>query len=270
MSSAQAPFSSSLRVLDADAPGPVLLVCEHASRTIPEEYGTLGLSDEQRQSHIAWDPGAEALTRELASRMRSTAVVATVSRLIYDLNRAPDAPNAITTKSEMHVVPGNTGLSATERVARIEAVYLPFHAEVARQIALRLARGQPTAVVTVHSFTPVWFGVPRAVEIGVLHDSDPRLAEQLLPLVRASHRHNAEMNAPYSAADHVTHMLRRHALPYGLPNVMLEVRNDLLATAGGVGAMAEGLSVALDTALRRLAAETQHSPAAPAGPVTTC
>ncbi|MGL4311357.1 MAG: N-formylglutamate amidohydrolase [Paracoccaceae bacterium] len=252
MSSAQAPFSSSVRVLDADAPGPVLLVCEHASSTIPEEYGTLGLSDEQRQSHIAWDPGAEALTRELARRLRSTAVMATVSRLVYDLNRAPDAPNAITTKSEMHVVPGNSGLSPAARAARVEAVYLPFHAEMARQIALRLARGQPTAVVTVHSFTPVWFGTPRAVEIGVLHDSDAQLAERLLPLVRASRRYNAEMNAPYSAADHVTHMLRRHALPYGLPNVMLEVRNDLLGDAVAVAGIADLLAPAISTAVTQV------------------
>ena len=36
------------------------------------------------------------------------------------------------------------------------------------------------AVVTVHSFTPVHFGEPRAVELGILHDEDSRLADGML------------------------------------------------------------------------------------------
>jgi len=36
---------------------PVLLICEHASRTLPEHFGDLGLSEDALSSHIAWDPG---------------------------------------------------------------------------------------------------------------------------------------------------------------------------------------------------------------------
>ena len=40
-------------------------------------------------------------------------------------------------------------------------------------------------------------------------------------------------NYPYSAADGVTHTLRRHAIARGIPNVMLEIRNDLIAGEAG-------------------------------------
>ncbi len=48
---------------NAVARGPVILVCEHASRMLPKSLGTLGLSDEALASHIAWDPGAVAVSR---------------------------------------------------------------------------------------------------------------------------------------------------------------------------------------------------------------
>ena len=36
----------------------LILVCEHASKTMPQEYARLGLPKHLLKSHIAWDPGA--------------------------------------------------------------------------------------------------------------------------------------------------------------------------------------------------------------------
>lgn len=225
----------------ATAPGPVLLVCEHASNAFPAEWGTLGLAAELLASHIAWDPGAVGLTRALAERLDAAFVHAPVSRLIYDCNRPPDAAGAMAAKSEMHDVPGNADLTAAERARRVAAVYLPFHDTLHGVIADRLAQGMAVVIVTVHSFTPTWFGVARPVELGVIHDADPRLAHAVVAAA-AGCGLNVQLNAPYSASDDVTHTLKLQALPYGLANVMLEVRNDLIATPAAEAAMADRLA----------------------------
>jgi predicted N-formylglutamate amidohydrolase len=182
-------------------------------------------------------------------------VAARISRLIYDCNRPPDAPGAMADRSEVFEIPGNHGLDAAARVARTEAVYLPFHTALAGQLARMLARGLRPALVTVHSFTPAWFGKPRAVEFGVIHDADPSLAEAVVAVARRRTSLATELNQPYSAADGVAHTLKLHATPYGLPHAMLEIRNDLIATPFAQASMADSLAPVLTEALQALGAE---------------
>ena len=109
--------------------------------------------------------------------------------------------------------------------------------------------GRRPVVITVHSFTPVYFGKPRAVEFGIIHDADPALALAIHAGAVAAGGLDARINAPYSAADDVTHTLRLHATPYGLANAMLELRNDLIATPEAEAAMAERLAPLLARAV---------------------
>lgn len=242
-------------VTDEDAPGQVLVVCEHASAQLPARLGTLGLAPAARTAHIAWDPGAEGLARGLARRLRAPLITAGQSRLAYDLNRPPNAPSAMTARSETFDIPGNVGLPPEERLRRTEEFYLPFHQRLHGVVARRLAVGFEPVLVTVHSFTPLWHGTPRAVELGVIHDADPALAQAVLIEAQARTGLTVAMNEPYDAADGVTHTLRLHATPYGLRNVMLEIRNDLIATAQTQDKMAETLADVLSAALARLTPE---------------
>ena len=232
--------------------GDVIFLCDHASNAFPAPWGDLGLSPDQRQAHIAWDPGALGLMRGLAARLDAACVSATVSRLIYDCNRAPDMAGAMPARSEVHDIPGNATVSAEERLARTRAVYLPFQTAVHELIASRIAMGRRPAVITIHSFTPVYFGAPRAVEFGVIHDADDRLARAILAEAETRTDLVSGLNAPYSAADDVTHTLRLQATPYGLPNAMLELRNDLIATPAAEDAMADRLAPVLAAALARI------------------
>ncbi|QFY60626.1 N-formylglutamate amidohydrolase [Rhizobium grahamii] len=218
---------------------PLLVICEHASRLIPERFGTLGLSREALESHIAWDPGALAVARGISEALDATLVYQRFSRLIYDCNRPPESPGAMPEKSEVYDIPGNAHLSSEERVARTEALYIPFHDAIRALIRERKARGQDTVIATVHSFTPVYHGKTRAVEIGILHDDDSRLADSVLNAASAgSSLYKVERNEPYGPADGVTHTLVLHGLSNGLRNVMIEVRNDLISDQDGQGVMA--------------------------------
>lgn len=232
-----------------------VIVCEHASNHFPAPWGDLGLTAEQRMAHIAWDPGALGLARGLAQRLDAVLVHAPVSRLVYDLNRAPDMAGAMAARSEIHDIPGNANLTTDDRAARTAALYLPFHDGLHALLMDRIARGLHPALITIHSFTPVYFGSPRAVEFGVIHDADDTLPRAILDAARTRTTLKAAMNEPYSAQDDVTHTLRLQATPYGLPNAMLEIRNDLIATPDAETQMAATLAPVLAAALAALTPE---------------
>lgn len=237
---------------NAGATSPVVLVCEHASNHIPPRWAGLGLTEAQRLAHIAWDPGALGVARGLSERLDAVLIHAPVSRLVYDCNRGPDMAGAMPARSEVHDIPGNAAINAAERQARTEAVYLPWANGLHNLIATRIAQGRRPVIVTIHSFTPVYHGKPRAVEFGIIHDAAPALARAVLAEAQAQTGLNAQLNEPYSAADDVTHTLKLHATSYGLENVMLEIRNDLIATAAAQAGMAATLAPVLSAALGRL------------------
>ncbi|MFC3181207.1 N-formylglutamate amidohydrolase [Cypionkella sinensis] len=241
------------------ATGRIVLVCEHASKQIPARWGDLGLSADQREAHIAWDPGALAVSRGLAQRLDAVLIHAPVSRLVYDCNRAPDMMGAMPARSEVHDIPGNAAIATAERLARTEAVYLPWATGLHGLIAKRIALGLNPVIVTIHSFTPVYHGKQRRVEFGVIHDADPHLSVAILNAAHKLTRLHAELNAPYSAADDVTHTLRVQATPYGLPNAMLEIRNDLIATPEAAAAMADQLAAVLNMGLVEIQRQAKAS-----------
>lgn len=254
------PLPACYPALIENAQGPcrIVLVCEHAANDFPMAFGTLGLPVADRKAHIAWDPGALSLALALSRHLDAVLVSGRVSRLIYDLNRAPDQPTAMPARSELFDVPGNAAISADARAMRADAIYTPFHNDLHGLLVERMARGQSPVIVTIHSFTPVYFGKLRAVEFGVIHDADPRFAIAIrdaassLPL-------QTELNAPYSAADGVTHTLRLHATPYGLPSAMLEVRSDLIDTTAKADAMAAMLAPVLNMGLVEIQRQAKAS-----------
>ncbi|MGA9252503.1 MAG: N-formylglutamate amidohydrolase [Roseobacter sp.] len=235
-------------VLNAEGTAPIVLVCEHASPFIPARFDNLGLTAAARISHAAWDPGALAVAESMSRHLAAPLVASRVSRLVYDCNRPPEAPGAMPAKSEVIDVPGNTALTDAERAERTKTFYAPFKAEVARTLNAKRA---PT-LVTVHSFTPVYHGVTRSVEIGLLHDDDARLTDAMLSCATAHTSCVVERNAPYGPQDGVTHTLKEHALPHNWPNVMIEIRNDLIATEQAQKDMAKMLSAWLTEALATL------------------
>jgi predicted N-formylglutamate amidohydrolase len=227
---------------NSDARGRVILVCEHASRRLPKTLGTLGLTQEALESHIAWDPGALAVSRNMAKSLDATLVFQRFSRLVYDCNRPPESPAAMPEKSEVFDISGNIGLDQAARDARTEALYFPFREKLSRLVESRIAAGRAPVIVTMHSFTPVYFGKPRAVEIGILHDSDARLADAMLAAAGTQSLYNIRRNEPYGPEDGVTHTLKEHGLSNGLLNVMIEVRNDLIRDEVDQGVVADYLA----------------------------
>lgn len=232
--------------------GDFLIVCEHASKEIPAEFGGLGLDRQARESHIAWDPGALGVARRMAQLLEAPLVAQRVSRLLYDCNRPPEAASAVPEVSEVYRIPGNTGLTPWARAERAERFYEPFRATLAGLLDARLAEGRPPVMITVHTFTPVYEGVRRATGLGVLHDADRRFADAMLADVSDRAGLVVHRNRPYGPKDGVTHTLATQAMPRGLLNVMLEIRNDLVADAASQREMGSWLAGHAKAALARL------------------
>jgi predicted N-formylglutamate amidohydrolase len=225
-------FSEPVHV--APYPGAKFVVlCEHASHRIPAGLD-LGLAPEVTTSHAAWDPGALGVAKALAERLEAALIYGGMSRLLYDCNRPPEAPSAMPEKSEIYEIPGNQGLSDADRQARVDGIYAPFCAAVAET----LAQSDRPVLVTMHSFTPVFKGAQRAVEIGVLHGRDPALAQAMMAHADMGHPFNVQLNEPYGPQDGVAHSLDLHGSDNGLSNVMIEIRNDLIRTPEEESAMA--------------------------------
>lgn len=206
----------------------IILVCEHASHFIPANFANLGVMDEERLSHIGWDPGAAATARKLSKILNAPLVLQLYSRLLYDCNRPPQVQSAIPQRSEYTDIPGNHDLSEEARNYRVKQIYEPFHAAIDALIAKRVVEDKRYTIVTIHSFTPVFMGVERSVELGVIYSPENQFALRFYEQAKMMSPRTIRSNEPYGPSDPVLHTIARHrSSKYGA--VMLEIRNDLVS-----------------------------------------
>jgi predicted N-formylglutamate amidohydrolase len=228
-------------MLEDDEPGPVvvlneaaqsrfLLTADHAGRRVPRGLGDLGVPAAEMARHIAWDIGIEGVTRRLSAALGATAVMQVYSRLVVDCNRDPGVPSAFPAVSEATRVPGNEGLGAAEREARLAAIFRPYHAAIEAQLT---TRGPGTVYVAMHSFTPVYLGVERPMQVAVLYNRAPRLSKALAGLLREEPGLVVAENEPYRVSDLTDYGVPVHAERRGLDYVEVEIRQDLVAEAAG-------------------------------------
>ncbi len=236
-------------VSNARGSSPFVLVCDHASNRIPEQYGDLGLSPIERVSHIAWDPGALSVSRLLSEKLDAPLVQSTVSRLIIDCNRDLDAPDLIWTLSEKTRIAANENLHPGERDFRIDHYHRPYHASIETLLEARRHAGQETILVCMHSFTPVFHGVPRPWPIGLIHGRDQRFTRAVYDALKADDPSlNVGWNEPYAALKGVTLTLEKHGDARGLEAVMIEIRHDEILDPTGVTVWSNRLAKSLQAA----------------------
>ena len=226
-----------------------VLVCEHASNRVPKSLGSLGLSEADLSRHIAFDIGAEGTARILSKLLDAPLVLQRYSRLVYDCNRPPEAEAAMPEVSEIFEIPGNRNLDGAQRLARTRDIARPFHHALESFLDARAARAKASILTSIHSFTPVYKGKPRTLDVGFLFDRDAWLANLLL---RAFPPDKAFLNEPYGPKDGVMHLMNLHASPRGLKHVMIEIRNNLIADHAGQNAWANYLTVPLAQAATKL------------------
>lgn len=108
-------------------------------------------------------------------------------------------------------------------------------------IDARLAAGQPTVLVSLHSFTPVYAGIKRPWHIGTLYQHDRTLPPLLLQYLRAEGDLVVGDNEPYAVSDATDYTIPVHGEKRGLKNSGIEIRQDLITEESGQAEWAERL-----------------------------
>ena len=243
-----------VRVLRPHGLSEFFLTADHAGRAIPSRLGRLGLAESDLQRHIAWDIGIAAVTEKLAGALDATAVLKAFSRLVIDCNREPHWPTSIPEISELTAIPGNAALPAAERETRRREIFQPYHDRIAALLDARAAGGRRTVLIAMHSFTPVFKGEPRNIEIGVLYNKDARLARIMLELLAGEGDLTVGDNAPYAITEASDYTVPMHGERRALPHVEIEIRQDLIGDDKGQSAWAACLARLLPIADKRLRA----------------
>lgn len=240
----------SVRILGETRIGssPFLILCDHASNHVPPEFASLGLPPAEFERHIAWDPGAALLAEALATRLSAPAILSCFSRLLIDPNRGTDDPTLVMRLSDGTVIPGNRHVTEADIAARIARFYDPYHRTIEEAIERALAIGIAPALISIHTFTPVWRGAPRPWHAGILWDRDDRLARLFLAGLRADPDLVVGDNEPYHGRLE-NDCMHRHGTSRGLAHVLLEIRNDLLATPDGVSQWCDRIAGVLEEAM---------------------
>lgn len=236
-------------ILRPEGKGALLILCDHARDHIPARYDNLGIAPAHLQSHIALDIGAAGVSRRLSERLDAPAILAPVSRLVLDLNRDPETQSPFPEWSDGVAIPGNQGLAAEERQARIKAFFHPYHRAAERQLAAMLARGMRPIVIGLHSFTPVMDGKARPWPVGFLYHHDPRLYRLMAEPLRARGLMVGD-NEPYSGAE-LYYSMHRHGEAHGLLQATIEIRQDLINDPAGEAAWADILADCLTPILQK-------------------
>jgi predicted N-formylglutamate amidohydrolase len=222
------PFA--VRVLREAGASDFLFTADHAGKRIPRSLGNLGVAGSDLERHIAWDIGIAGVTEHLSTALDATAALQTWSRLVIDCNRDPSWPSAMPVLSEFTEIPGNRDLTDAQRGARADTIFHPYHDRISALIDARAAVGKRTILVAMHSFTPVFKGESRKLEVGVLYFRKTRLAGIMLDLLRQEPDLTVGENAPYALTEASDYSIPFHAERRGLEHVEIEIRQDLIAT----------------------------------------
>jgi predicted N-formylglutamate amidohydrolase len=218
----------SFTVDNENGTSPLVIVADHAGKHFPQRLGQLGLSNAERERHIAWDIGVGAVCVLLGKALDAVVVRQNYSRLVIDCNRMPGSETSILDVTELTRVPGNVGLSQRQKLARVREIFQPYHDRIATELDRRREAARPTALISMHSFTPVFETVTRSWHVGVLYNRDPRFGRILMALLHQNGGLVVGDNEPYSISDASDYTIPVHGEQRDLHHVALEIRQDLI------------------------------------------
>ncbi|WP_218048902.1 N-formylglutamate amidohydrolase [Curvivirga aplysinae] len=228
----------------------LIITCDHASNDVPKSLESLGLDQSILNQHMGYDIGAAPIAEILSEAFDAPAIFSGYSRLVIDINRPVDDFTSIRAISDGVIIPKNRRVTCEDKTARQEELYWPYHNRLAAIVDAKTTNDQMPIMISVHSCTDEMHGQKRPWHIGVLTNHDRRVGEALIAVLEEQ---NPDLmigdNKPYSGWDPYGYTVENHAVPRGMPNVLLEVRQDLIADEAGQKKYAEILRKAFAVVL---------------------
>jgi len=212
----------------------VVLTCEHATNDLPEDYSWT--ENDKRyfvNEHWGLDIGAYEMANALAAELKCVLVHSLYSRLLLDTNRSIVSDTLFRRSGDGQEVDLNKNLTYEEEQKRIKRFYIPYY-DALREISTKV---NPTYILSIHSFTPIYQGEPRSMEIGVLYGHDSTKLAIDLNEGMLSKGYVSDINRPY---DGITTMGTVKSLIYAKhptkrQGITFEFRNDILTNESRKG-----------------------------------
>ncbi|HSM28131.1 MAG TPA: N-formylglutamate amidohydrolase [Thioalkalivibrio sp.] len=209
----------------------LVITCEHGGNRIPEPYRDLFRSYRASlHSHRGFDAGSLPMARALAKAFDAPLIVATVSRLLVDLNRSVGHP-----RLHSDVI---RRLPAPVRARIVEDYYQPYRQQAEHLMMQAIARYGRVVHLSCHSFTPELEGKTRTADIGLLYDparpGEVALAARWKAAIEARAPELAvRRNYPYAGRnDGLTTALRKRLSPELYVGVELELNQTHVRRGG--------------------------------------
>lgn len=205
----------------------IIISCEHGGHDLPAAYAALFQGHGPTLlSHRGWDLGALGLAEAVAAAMNAPLFATTISRLLIDTNRSPGHRNLFSEISRP--------LPSTEKELILNRYYHGHRQAIRQAVAVAINRGLPVLHLAIHSFTPVWAGVKRKADLGLLYDSRRAAERQFCQawqteLQRTSPALIVRRNYPYRGqSDGLATWLRGHYPEAQYLGVEVETNQQLL------------------------------------------
>lgn len=223
-------------IVNVNGASKLVLVCDHASKRVPRCLDNLGLTPEQLDDHIGWDPGAADVARLLSKNLDAPLVLSCYSRLVIDCNRPLQSSQSIPAQSAGVLVPRNQNVTAEDRAWRVDNLFTPYHNAIDQLLADRKSR--QTIFLSIHSFTPILNAQPRPWHIGISFWREHILAKLLINALKKHDDIVVGDNEPYAIDTEFDYAIPVHGEGRGLPSAMIEIRQDGVRTDAGIAAWA--------------------------------
>ncbi|SDX56725.1 N-formylglutamate amidohydrolase [Litoreibacter albidus] len=228
----QIHITEAVEICNPNGTFPALLVCDHASPTLPPEVGDLRLDPAHLRDHIGVDIGIAPVVRALSMLLDAPAVLTRHSRLMIDCNRWIKDPTSIPEESDGVPIAGNVGLDFDARAERWHRYFWPYHRTVHRMTTELRARHSAPLFVALHSCNRQFGDEHRDIDAGTFWNYDRRLSDALLTGLGREKDLKLACNSPYSGFRGTSFTLDYHTWGSDLRACGVEIVNDLITTPG--------------------------------------
>tara|TARA_B100001778_G_C18324190_1_gene510032 strand:- start:9 stop:713 length:705 start_codon:yes stop_codon:yes gene_type:complete len=225
----------------------ILIVADHASNFIPEEYNNLGLPNRLIESHIAYDLGIKKLSLELSKKLNAHLIIGSHSRLLVDLNRGVNDPTLISCISHGSKIIQNYNLSSRDKRFRMNKIYDNYHNKISKIIK----KNKINLIISLHSFNPYYKKKKRNIKFGILSNDDRRYSNILLEIL-SKKGYRVGDNQPYEG-NLIEDTMYRHGLQNRILHTLIEIRNDLLQNSKSIAEVTNILFQAIKSSKQKVA-----------------
>jgi predicted N-formylglutamate amidohydrolase len=176
----------------------LILSCEHAGNYIPEEYASsFKGAGTTLNTHRGIDFGALELAKYLSAKFRASLHYTMISRLLIEANRSENSDELFSEYSK--------NLTDVQKKDVKNNYYFPYRNKIENLVQSYTSEGESVFHLSVHSFTPVFKGEIRNVDVGLLFDADRskenEICEEWQRHLKQDQTLAIKMNEPYKGTD---------------------------------------------------------------------